>query len=187
MSFVDCVVDADYEIYTEFPHQIRRKSNKRIIKESVNNKTGYVYCYLNCNKYRKHRIIAEQFIENDDPDNKTEVDHINQIETDNRIENLHWVTRSENSKNRRPYKKQKVQYVDELPDDFIEFILYNGREFEGYSYSPSENKFYFDNGVRIRVINLNNNNGYERFLARDITGVYRNITVQKWLRDEGLI
>ena len=66
-------------------------------------------------------------------------------------------------------------------------MLYNGREFEGYSYSPSENKFYFDNGVSIRVINLFNNNGYERFKARDIAGVYRDITVQKLLRDEGLI
>ena len=186
MSFVDCVVDADYEIYTEYPHQIRRKSNKKIIKEGVD-KTGYVYCCLNCNKYLKHRIIALQFIENDDPDNKTEVDHINHIKTDNRVENLRWVTRSENNSNRRSYIKQKIQYVDELPDDFIEVILYNGREFEGYSYSPSENKFYFDNGARIRVINLSNNYGYERFKARDITGVYRDITVQKWLRDEGLI
>ena len=186
MSFVDCVVDADYEIYTEYPHQIRRKSNKKIIKEYME-KNGYIRCCLNGDKYLKHRIIALQFIPNDDPNNKTEVDHQNQIQTDNRVENLRWVTRSENAKNIKSYKRQKVQYVDELPDDFIEFILYNGREFEGYSYSPSENKFYFDNGARIRVINLNNNNGYERFKARDITGVYRNITVQKWLRDEGLI
>lgn len=33
MSWIDCVCDNDYEIYTEEPYQIRRKSNKRIIKK----------------------------------------------------------------------------------------------------------------------------------------------------------
>ena len=72
------------------------RRNGRVLKPGRGN--GYSIVWLGRkNKYRVHRLVASAFIPN--PDNKLEVDHINRIRTDNRIENLRWATRSENAIN----------------------------------------------------------------------------------------
>jgi len=45
-------------------------------------------------KYSIHRLIAINFIPN--PENLPCIDHINRVKTDNRIENLRWVTHRDN-------------------------------------------------------------------------------------------
>ena len=64
------------------------------------NKFGYKEVALSKDGITKtvllHRLIAIHFVPN--PDNLPVVNHKNGIKTDNRIENLEWVTRSQNTK-----------------------------------------------------------------------------------------
>lgn len=61
-------------------------------------KYGYKYVYMKINgkkvKRLSHRVVLSCFIEM--PKDKTQVNHINGIRDDNRIENLEWCTSREN-------------------------------------------------------------------------------------------
>lgn len=139
-----------YEGYYFVSNKLRIKSSKRYVnaindhsqrlKEEklicvhVNKQTGYPAISLtgakgSTNK-TMHTIIAERFIPN--PDNLPEVNHLNGNKLDYRIENLGWVTESEN-------------------------ILYN-YEVLGYKYPTGENNklskeiiIIHPNGVREKI------------------------------------
>ena len=61
-------------------------------------KKGYCRCTLNINGNKKnhlvHQLVAKAFLKNEN--NKPQVNHINCIKTDNTVENLEWVTNTEN-------------------------------------------------------------------------------------------
>lgn len=68
---------------------------------SKDKKTGYISASLYNEEGERlsttiHRLVGEAFIPNDDPENKTEINHKNYKPYDNRVENLEWVSRQEN-------------------------------------------------------------------------------------------
>ena len=63
--------------------------------------SGYLFVFLYKNGKKKqryiHRLVAEAFVSN--PENKREVDHIDNNKDNNRASNLRWVTHKENQNN----------------------------------------------------------------------------------------
>lgn len=64
-----------------------------------------------------HRLVALHFVENDDPENKTQVDHKDRNPQNYHYLNLAWVTSSENKKNRVFTKKETDRLVFQKLDD----------------------------------------------------------------------
>ena len=98
--------DNDYEINVNYPHQIRKIENRRIVNETTHSK-GYIQLSLNGKLHLKHRLVALQFIPN--PDKLPQIDHINGIKTDNHINNFRWVSNLQNNNNKHTYGNRIIE------------------------------------------------------------------------------
>lgn len=93
-------------------HGFNRRN--RLMTPETNNR-GYVrvrlYNHGNCVRYYVHRLVAMAFLDN--PDNCDQVNHKNLDRTDNRLENLEWVSASENQFHKTRYRDEKIKMLEE--------------------------------------------------------------------------
>ena len=95
---------------------------KKFLKPGINS-GGYKLVKLNNKCYNIHRLVAEAFIPN--PNNLQMVNHINSDKTDNRIENLEWVTARDNTNHFYKSKFPGASF-DKRSNKFISQIRHNG-------------------------------------------------------------
>ena len=105
MNFIRVEGFPDYVIHPVGTILRIHKHHTREMKHSKR-PDGYMrICLCNNGKQKLflvHRLLALHFIPN--PENKPCIDHINGVKDDNRLENLEWVTMTENNR-RREYVK----------------------------------------------------------------------------------
>lgn len=140
-----------YEISKTIPYVVREKVLKRIIPQSINN-VGYYQLSLNGQNQLLHRIIAEQFIPKSD--GLDEINHKNHNKLDNRIENLEWISHSDNLSNRKAYKKQKSEMIDEIGNKCIQIKNFDLQKLDRYFFDKENQKIYLkrSNGKGYRLL-----------------------------------
>lgn len=88
-----------YEEYQVDTNGIVYSKRGQPLKYSLNH-SGYCMINFYVNEERIgfaiHTLVAKQFIHNDDPVNKTQVNHIDGNKENNNVDNLEWVTPKEN-------------------------------------------------------------------------------------------
>jgi len=102
------------EMGNAFPY-IQNTKTLKVLSTTATEYIGYVKAsILLPNKkalfIQMHRIVAEAFIDNDMPEKKILVDHINGDALDYRVNNLRWVTHSQN--NTGVKRKRQITFFD---------------------------------------------------------------------------
>ena len=96
-----------------------RKSGKWVSCNKGLNGGGYYHTEINGKLFRCHRLIGMVYLDLDIDNLKLQIDHINRIRTDNRIENLRIVTHQQNQFNQSNtkgyyFRKDRNKYQVEI-------------------------------------------------------------------------
>lgn len=155
-----------------------KKGNKPL-KYSLNH-GGYCIVNLYDHNTRKgfavHKLIATTFIPN--PENKTQVNHIDGDKTNNFVENLEWVTALENTQ----HSIRVLGFNNKGVNN------YNHKEVYGYDVNTNKLKYHFNSVIEAAIYFLNNsdykttNNPYaiQRVISNVVNGRKKTYRGCKW-------
>ena len=139
---IDGEVFENYEVSSY--GNVRNAKTGRVLKPS-RTQDGYLQVVLCKNGKRKtsrvHRLVAFAFIPNDDIENKYEVNHLNEIRDDNRLENLEWISHEENNNygthNEHIAKSRCKKVIGKSLTENKVIILHSAKQGEKYGFKSS--------------------------------------------------
>lgn len=95
--------------------QVRNTLTNHMMTLKYSNSGGYAQVHLRVGidspngKYvAVHRLVAQAFCHNNDPEKRIEVDHRDRDRTNNYYKNLKWVSHKENLENQTSHRKERV-------------------------------------------------------------------------------
>ncbi len=149
MTWQQLKLHSNYEIFSEPPYQIKKKSTGNIVKDTLIQKT-YYRCKINGTYYMKSRVVANQFLDFDINDKNLVVCHIDGDHKNNSLANLRVTSRKGSQANRSGSNGIVYEYIDKLPDDSLQVTHYNQHTFDNLFFH--DNNFYLSIGDRYRKV-----------------------------------
>ena len=132
---------SDYQV-SSFGRVKSLKYGKERILKPRKNSDGY-FCIVTCNNgkeisHRIHRLVALAFIPN--PNNFPQVDHIDRDITNNSIDNLRWVSHSQNSFNTHRHYRENYGIYWKKQFNFYQVIVTHEGKLKSLGCTPDFNK-----------------------------------------------
>jgi hypothetical protein len=114
----------NYLIYPD--GSVFSKKRNKFMKQKLDGKKHYYQVTLykdgKHTTHSVHRLVALAHLPNHE--NKTCIDHINRIKTDNRLENLRWTTHSENKANVDIYSNNKIAIKNIIETEYNTYQIH---------------------------------------------------------------
>jgi hypothetical protein len=146
---MESMADEDFKFFTlnntelkvfrdgRLQHLDKRSKSKVWKDKKLSNCNGYLNTYIYNKTYLVHNIIALCYL-GIKPECK-QTDHINSIKTDNRVENLQYITASENCMKKTNIKGKPIKGAYKTPSgNFRVRIKINGKNINYGSYDTEE-------------------------------------------------
>lgn len=153
--------DTDRYLFSQFG-RVKSLAYNRLMS-SFPNDDGYIMTNISFNNGKRlcrsvHRFVMETFLSHfDNSSSIMEVNHIDGNKTNNRLDNLEWVTREENLQHARDNKLFKSFSRDEHPNTKIftkEFSTIKELYSLGFSKREIAKSYNVDRNVIINIFNL---------------------------------
>ena len=160
---------------------IRNKNTQKILKKQT--KSGYFTTSIIDNNgdrksHKIHRLVALHFIPN--PENKYTVNHINHNRLENNVNNLEWMTTTEQNNHKRKCKKEIKELVSSRAVWRIDKDT--NEKLELYQTIKFASQWIFDNKLT-SITDFNNGNNIKTRICAVARGKRTNAFGYKWEYD----